>query len=187
MKIIKNSSPEEAVLAWLKAELNSDRFSHDLKTAIDGLDQSEVLITEPNLDDVSENEMRWKILKNYRTWLDRDFDDYDWKEVELNKGDVADLDYIDYSYWNELSDNTRKVGRAANNISNHKIVFDVPNDRFYSVAKDAERGKDFTPIIVVSKRNDNQGEILEGHLRATGYALSEQTKPLKAIWGELRQ
>ena len=103
-------------------------------------------------------------------------------DVELDKDDVSSLNYIDYSYWNELSDDSRKVGRAVENIENGKVVFDVPNDRFHLIASDFESGVDFGPIIVVSKHNDNQGEILEGHLRATGYVLSRQTqKPLKAI------
>ncbi len=187
MKIISSSSKERAVLEWLKAEIDSARFSDDLYEAIKKLGFSEEIITKANLDDKQENENRWQILKTYRTWLDRDFDDYEWKLVELDKNDVLELDYIDYSYWNELSDNTHKVGRAVKNIEDDKVVFDVPNDAFHLIAKDVERGKDFNPIIVVSKHGNKQGEILEGHLRATGYALSRHAqKSLRAIWGELR-
>lgn len=187
MKIISDSSAEEAVLEWLKAELKSDRFSSNLKLAIKELDQDENVINEANLDDIRENEIRWKILKNYRPRLDRNFADYTWSKVELNNTEVKGLNYIDFSYWNELSDNTRKVGRAAENVIDGKVVFDVPNDRFYSVAKDIKNGTDLPPIIVVSTHEDNQGEILEGHLRATGFILAHTTKrPLMAIWGTLK-
>ncbi len=188
MKLISDSTKEQAILEWLKAEMGSARFSDDLHIAIKKLGYDEEVVTQPDLNNKQENAMRWQILKSYRTWLDRDFGGYDWELVELHKDDVSNLNYIDYSYWNELSDNSRKVGRAAENIENGKIVFDVPNDRFYLVARDVESGVDFDPIIVVSKHNDNQGEILEGHLRATSYVLSRDTpKPLKAIWGRLRQ
>ena len=187
MKLISDSSKEQAILEWLKAEMDSARFSNDLHIAIKKLGYDEEIVTQPDLNNKQENAMRWQILKSFRTWLDKDFGDYDWELVELDKDDVSNLNYIDYSYWNELSDNSRKVGRAAENIVNGKVVFEVPNDRFHLVANDFESGLDFDPIIVVSNHNDNQGEILEGHLRATGYVLSQQTqKPLKAIWGRLR-
>lgn len=187
MKVIGSSSKEQAVLEWLRAEMNSDRFSDDLHTALKELGCDDEIVIKARLDDEQDNLLRWRILKSYRAWLDRNFDDYDWKKIELNKDDVNNLKYIDYSYWNELSDNTRTVGRAAKNVSNGKTVFDVPNDRFYSVAKDVENGTSLPPIIVVSNHYDNQCEILEGHLRATGFALAKVTeRPLTAIWGTLK-
>ena len=188
MKTITTSSPQEAVLEWLKAELNSARFSSDLHIALQKLDCDEKIITEARLDDSQENETRWQVLKTYRTWLDRDFTDYEWQLVELSCQEVAGLSYIDYSYWNELSDNTRKVGQAVKNVASEKMVFDVPNDGFFSVAKGVEAGVSLPPIIVVSDQDEHQGEILEGHLRATGYVLARQTsKPLRVIWGKLNQ
>lgn len=187
MEVIKESSAEKAVLEWLKAELNSARFSEDLRAAITDLGCDEGIITEADINNEQENEIRWRILKAYRTWLDRNFDDYDWQEVELSRDEVSRLNYIDYSYWNELSDGTRKVGQAAMNIAAGKIVFDVPNDRFFAAAKLVEAGESFPPIIVVSGQNDASGEILEGHMRATGHALAGQAaQPLRAIWGKLR-
>ena len=186
MNTIRISSANEATLEWLKAELSSARFSSDLHEALAKLNCNESIITKPDLSDKQENELRWQILKRYRTWLDRNFDDYNWEVVELGSKDVSSLNYIDYSYWNELSDNTRKVGQAAKNITNGRVVFDVPNDRFFSVAKDVENGTSLPPIVVVSNHDDNQGEILEGHLRATGFTLAKVAKsPLTAIWGKL--
>lgn len=188
MKVVKKSSGDEATLEWLKAELNSLRFSEDLHTALEALGYDENIITSADLDNEQENEIRWRILKSYRSWLDRDFNNYQWEEVELSREEVSDLSYIDYSYWNELSNGTRKVGRAAMNIIAGKIVFNVPNDRFFSVAKLVEAGTTFLPIIIVSDQTNPSGEILEGHMRATGYVLAEQAKqPLKAILGRLRE
>lgn len=188
MEVVKKSSASEVVLEWLKAGLYSDRFSEDLRATLQSLGCTEKIITSAQLTDENENQMRWQILKTYRNWLDRNFHNYNWTLVTLSREEVCNLHYIDYSYWNELSDNTRKVGQAAQNVANGKVVFDVPNDRFHAVAKSAEVGENFLPIIVVSNLNDNEGEILEGHLRATGYVLAKQaTKHLKAIWGTLHQ
>ncbi len=188
MEIIRKSTAEEATLEWLKAEMNSARFSDDLHAAVEALGYDEKLITVADMTNMQDNESRWGILKKYRNWIERDFSDYDWQIVQLDHGEVGNLKYIDYSYWNELSDGTRRVGRAAMNVAEGKIVFDVPHDRFHSVAKLVEDGTSLPPIIVVSNGDDNEGEILEGHLRATGYALARQTvKPLRAVWGMLRQ
>jgi hypothetical protein len=186
MKVIRNSTADEAVLAWLLAELDSTRFGGDLANAITKADCSDSIIRVANLLDRSENDKRWRILKSYRGWLDTDFNSYDWRLVELDQNGVAGLEYIDYSYWNELSDNTRKVKRAADNVRKGKVVFEVSNGGFFSIAKEVEAGKELPPIIVVSVADDAHGEILEGHRRATGYALaSSPTQPLAAIWGLL--
>lgn len=184
MKTIRNSSPEEATLEWLKAELNSDRFRSDLDTALLKLSSDEKIITDADLSNEDENQTRWNILKSYRDWLDKDFEDYEWELVELDQADASELRYIDYSYWNELSDNTRKVGVAAKNVMNGKVVFDVPNDKFFSVAEAVENGLDFGPIVVVSSSNKQNNEIVEGHLRATGYVMAQKPiKPLRALIG----
>ena len=187
MEVIRKSSAEEATLEWLKAELNSERFGRDLRKAIESLGYDEKIVTEAQLMSQSDNEVRWRILRAYRTWLDRDFNNYEWEFVELSREELAELNYIDYSYWNELSDGTREVGRAATNVASGKVVFDVPNDRFFAVAEAIEAGAILPPIIVVSD-DSYGGEILEGHLRVTGYLLAQQPgQPLTAIWGKQRK
>lgn len=187
MKVIRKSSASEVTMEWLRAELDSERFGEDLRAAVNKSGYDETIITTANLVDNSANKARWTILKSYRTWLDCDFVDYDWDEVELSNDEVANLSYIDYSYWNELSDGTRKVGRAAANVAEGVVVFDVPNDGFFSVAKSVENGTRLPPIIVVNDKDRGTWEILDGHLRATGYILALKAKqPLKAMWGTLR-
>ena len=186
MKIIRSSNAQEVVLYWLIAELNSTRFSRDLHLALNNLNCNEKIITNANLNNANENKLRLQVLHNYRGWLDRDFNDYIWQFVELDNKDVANLNYIDYSYWNELSGGTHKVGLAAVHINKGLVVYNEPNNRFYSVAENIEIGKEVPPIIVVSNNDEKQGEILEGHLRATGYVLASTDKrPLTAVWGRL--
>lgn len=188
MQYIRTCSPDEVVLEWLKAELMSPRFSSDLKTAIKKVGYKESIITEANLASSDENKARRIILKTYREWLNLDFDDRTWQLVELDQGDVKKLHYIDYSYWNELSDNTRLVGRAAENILEGKIVFDVPNDHFFTLSKEIEAGKELPAVILASHANDMPPEILEGHLRATAYVLAQKSPHLLiAMFGKKTQ
>ena len=182
MKIIRTSSPDEAVLLWLQAELKSRRFQNDLQKSLDKYGLSSQIITDPDLSDKSENSLRLKALKDYRDWFEDDVYAYDWKLVELAVDDVKALRYIDYSYWNELSDNSHLVGVAAENVKRGKVVFDVSNAHFFDIAKAVESGAQFAPIVVLEKE---QGlEIVEGHARATGYLLADSpTEQLQAIAG----
>lgn len=187
MNFIRESSPSEAIWEWLKAELNSSRFGADLRNAIHDAGYNDSIIVAADIKSPQQNEVRWQILKSYRKWLDINFDSYRWQLVELNRGDVSKLRYIDYSYWNELSDGTRKVERAVSNVVKGKIVFGVTHDRFFSVAKAVEAGQPLPPIIAIADSDKDKGEIIEGHLRATGYLLAGQSpQPLRAIWGRLR-
>ena len=184
MERICNSSTDEVILEWLRAELYSSRFSGDLKTSLQKAGQHEAIITQGNIENQAENEARLQILKGY-SWLDFDLYQYNWYRVSLNQHEVKELRYIDYSYWNELTNNTRRIGKAVRNIINGKIIFDVPNDRFYEMAQDFESGKEVPPIIMISGQDSEPPEVIEGHLRATGYALARNINhPLQAILGE---
>ncbi len=187
MEVIEQSTADEVILEWLRAELDSDRFGNEVRAGIGSLGLNETIITGADLGNEQANRARWQLLKSYRTWVDGDLYSYDWQRVELDREDVGRLNYIDFSYWNELSDGTRKVARAAANVAKGTVVFDVPNDRFFSVAQAVEAGMSLPPIIIVASVGNDAGDILEGHLRATGYLLANQTQqPLKALWGQQR-
>lgn len=182
MNSIRTSFPDEAVLVWLQAELKSKRFQDDLHKSLDKYGLDAQVITEPDLSDMSENDSRLKVLKEYRDWFKDDVYMYNWELVELTPQEVKELHYIEYSYWNELSDNTRLVGVAAKNVKRGKVVFDVSNDNFLSIASAVESGTQFPPIIVLESGYGR--EIVEGHARATGYSLVDNPdKLLRAIVG----
>lgn len=185
MKTIRTSSPDEAVLVWLQAELKSKRFQNDLQKSLHKYELGTEIITNPNLDDTSENNSRLKVLRDYRDWFEDDVYAYNWGLVELTPAEVKELRYIDYSYWNELSDNTHLVGIAAKNVKRDKVVFEVSNDNFLSIASSVETGTQFPPVIVLEREQGR--EIIEGHARATGYSLVvNPSKPLLAIIGTLK-
>ena len=179
MKVIRKAQPAEAVLAWLRAEIQTKRYADsesetgiadEISRELEKNGQTTELIIEANLDDKNENELRLKVLRGYRSWFEDNLDDYSWQLVKMSPDEVGDLEYIDYSYWNELSGGTHKVCDGAESVRNGKTVFDVSNDGFWSIARAMERGESFEPIIVL--QNDNVRRIVEGHARATGYLLA---------------
>lgn len=146
------------------------------------LDVDESVVTNADLNNSDENEKRLDTLKKYRSWFELDVDAYHWQLAELDQNEVGSCKYIDYDYWNELSNQTRLVKKAAQNVKDGVVIFDVPNDAIFSIAKAVESGEAFPPIIVVSENDEDK--IIEGHLRATGYVLADSVSgPLSAIVG----
>ena len=192
MKLLKEIPEAEMVAAFLKAELTSVRFSDELKKSIWSLAVDEAVIVKPDILDEQENALRAKVLGDYRGYrqnrgIFKDFPDkLTWYEAEISRDEIGTLHYIDYSYWNELTDHTHLVKDAVANIQKGKVVFNVSNDRFLVVAKDICEGQyDFEPIILWGKGIDLPFTILEGHLRATAFGIADEKVPevIKVIVG----
>jgi hypothetical protein len=191
MKLLQRISEADMVAAFLKGELQSPRFSSQLKKAMQLLGATEGQIACPDTTNTDDNELRAKILGEYRgyghdRWLFGGVPhNLNWYQAELMRDEIGALRYVDYGYWNELSGHTHLVKDGVANIQEGKIVFDVPNDGFLTVASAICQGKhDFEPIILWGKTIDSL-EILEGHLRATAFGLAGDKAPttLPAIIG----
>jgi hypothetical protein len=184
MKLLKAASEAAMVAAFLKAECFSPRFSGDLESAIRSLGVKEAVITQPDIASEQENEQRARVLGEYRGYRQNRemFQDipanFKWYEGELCREEIGRLHYVDYSYWNELTDNTHLVKNAVANIRTGKVVFDVSNDRFWSFAEEISHGKyNFEPIILWGQNSGSPLEILEGHMRATALVLAGGQAP----------
>ncbi len=122
MKLLKKVPEAAMVAAFLKAEFSSARFSDELKKAMEKLDVAEKVVASPNLENETENELRARVLGEYRGYgQNREMfegvpTDLNWYEAELSREEIAQLHYVDYSYWNELTDYTHRVKDAVANI-----------------------------------------------------------------------
>lgn len=184
MEIIQHSNPDEAVLIWLKAELNSSRFSEVLLDSMNKFGLSESQLNNANLDNEKENELRYNVLLDYRPWFKEEIYAMNWSRISLDHSELLNLRYIDYSYWNEISNNSRLVGEAAKNVQRGKTAFDVSNDNYYTVAKHIANGGKLPPLILVADSDQGPFKIVEGHVRATGMALaSDKIEDISAILG----
>jgi hypothetical protein len=102
----------EVVLAFLRGELDSDRFGDDVKCAlaeVGGLD----LVQSPALDSELENRARERALSAVRGWRDAGLfegfpEEVEWYHGVLSPGELERVRFIDYSYWNELSAGSRR-------------------------------------------------------------------------------
>lgn len=180
MRILGQSSEAEMIACFLRGELTSIRFGPGLRAALSAAGLTDRLLTDADLSDETENRARRNLLGTTRGYgQDRDvFDesfpapaDVQWTRAELNPGELAQVRYIEYSYWNELSGGTRLPIDAARRIGDGVRAFDVSNQPFLAAARAVARGERFPPLILVGQ-NHADLVCLEGHLRLTGYALA---------------
>lgn len=186
MKLLTKIPESAMVAAFLKAEINSVRFSDELRKVILRLGIAKSVVANPDIEDEEQNKLRAQLLGEYRGYkqnrkIFEGFpDDLTWFKAEISREEIGDLRYVDYSYWNELTDHTHKVKDAVKNIQKGKVVFEVSNDRFLEVAEQIKQGDtDFEPMILWGKDGRSPLTILEGHLRATAFGLAGKKAPAK--------
>ena len=175
MKLIRKTNEAEMILEFLKGELNSKRFNEDLNNAINELGLDSSIILNGNIEDEQENNDRLKIMKKFRGYPDEElFEKFpkieDWKYLELNENDINNIYYIDYDYWNELSNGTSKPVEAAKVIKSGKEIYEVSNQPFLDGVEYNKTNK-FPPVILITCNNEKY-LIIEGHSRMTVYGFN---------------
>lgn len=176
MKLIKNSSEDEMILEFLKGEYNSVRFNKKLVDVLNKLKLGSKIIVEGNFN-LEENGARKEIMKLFRGYPDSElFNNFpkkiEWKFVKFEEGDLDNIYYIDYDYWNLLSNNTSKVKEAAKLIKDGIEIYEVSNKPFLDGLEYIKSGK-FSPVILLSC-NDKKFLIIEGHSRMTVYGMDPE-------------
>lgn len=176
MKIIRNSNEDEMIACFLNGEFFSNRFGNALRKTIAKLKYDKRIIEYPNLDNPIENKKRKQILSEYRNYDKNDglFENFPkvnkYVIVEFESKDLKNIKYINYDYWNELSNGTGNPLVASKNIMLGKTVFNVSNESFFDGANLLKNGAKFKPCIFLTA-DYNTFIVLEGHSRITCYAM----------------
>ncbi len=176
MNILRASSEEEMISEFLKAEYRSERFSEQIKEAMKELLLDGSIILSADLNNTNENIARKKLLGEFRGYglnseLFEDFpNEIQWSLCNFVSGDLSNIRYIDYSYWNELSKGTHSPLTAAQTILEGTEIYGQSNEGFLKAAEFIKSGgKFFRPILLTS--DSEHFVIVEGHLRMTAFAL----------------
>jgi hypothetical protein len=181
VKIVSQVQEDEVIAEFLIAEVNSDRFKEGILNALGDHDLN--LLIKPNLNDQAENQIRRDILGQTRgfgrnTDLFENFPtEVKWYKAFFEKQDLNEVMYINYSYWNELSSNTRLPLQASKNIMNQIEVFGISNQGFLDINLALKNGKVFPRLIFVSINENSRVVVLEGHARLTAYYLDNDYIP----------
>ena len=135
MNILRASSEDEMILEYLKAEYRSERFSEQIEKAMEKLSLDESVILSADLNNAAENTARKSLLGEFRGYgqnreLFENFPD----EIQWSF-DLGSIRYIDYSYWNELSQGTHSPLTAARTIQNGIEIYGQSNAGFVRAAE----------------------------------------------------
>jgi hypothetical protein len=95
----------------------------------------------------------------------------------LRRDEVATIRYIDYNYWNAISNKSRLPLIATEAIQSGRAIYGQSTQGFLDVAQALRSGAHFPELIVVGTSPDAQLTVFEGHLRLTAYMLAPECIP----------
>jgi hypothetical protein len=183
MRLLADITEDSMVAAFLAAEIRSERFGGVLGELFERDGLSPRLVERPNLESTADNHRRRLLLGAFRGYgEDRDLfegfpGDVRWQRVALTRAELAQVHYIRYSYWEELTCGTRIPADGVARIRANRPVYGVPMDGFLRAEAALRQGAVFPELIVVRAGAGEPLVVLEGHLRLTAYALAPQCLP----------
>jgi hypothetical protein len=183
MRQLRPSSEAEMVALFLRTELPSDRWRDDMRVLLERAGLTDRVVTDPDLNDDAENQVRLRLLTEHRGYgtraeLFEDFpDEVCWKWMAVTPDDLAEVRYIEYDYWVELSGGTRLAVDAATRIRAGVAPFGVSNDGVLGMAQAVADGASFPPLILVTTGPGADLVVLEGHVRLTAFMLARDHLP----------
>lgn len=190
MEILRQSSEEEMILEYLRAEVSSERFSDSIQEEMKKLDLDEKILLSADLQSHEENRQRRKLLGSFRGYgrnqsmFERFPTVTDWKLCSFSQRDLEKIRYIDYSYWNELSGGTHRPVDGARMIRKGVCIYGQSNEGFINAASYIEKGGTFPKMFFLTADFENF-VIVEGHLRMTAYAIASNCfEDIKVIVGK---
>ena len=183
MRWLRPSSEAEMVALFLRTELPAARHRDALRALLQSHGLPESVITDPDLDDDTENQARLRLLTQHREYgtrtglFDGFPDDVRWQWMAITPAELARVRYIDYDYWVELSGGTRLAVDAAPRIRAGVAPFGVPSDWALGLAREVAGGARFPPLILVTTGPGGDLVVLEGHARLTAFMLARDRLP----------
>ncbi len=178
MRLLRPTTEADMIAVFLKAEIESDRFGNTILTLLEQHGQPRTLVDVPDLSNRAENVYRRHLLDSYRAYVFEELPRHiSWYRAVLDRDEVRNIRYIDYSYWNELSNHTRLPQVATAAIRAGREIYGQPTDGFLRVAQALREGARFPELIVVGTAPTAALTVYEGHLRLTAFMLAPECIP----------
>jgi hypothetical protein len=108
-----------------------------------------------------------------------------WRRVELEPRDFEVMRYINDTvtqtpHWTNLSEGTRLVSVGAHNFRRRQI--DPATQQIAAIAQEVRNGRRF-PELIAAEAEDGSLILIEGHSRATAYAMEHPMHPVETLVG----
>jgi len=182
MKQSRPSSEDEVIACFLRAEIMSPRWSPTLMAFLTRDQMPRRVLERPDHSVQEENAYRRRLLGEFRGWgrhmlLFRGFPtDISWFHIAVTPDELAQVQYINWSYWLEISGGSRLAKDVAARIRSgwsdeHRATFE-------HIAAQVRAGTRLPKLIVVTGLGPHDRiVVVEGHARLTGYLLAEDALP----------
>jgi hypothetical protein len=179
------------VAAFLRAEIDGDRWSSWIVQGLAAHGWPESLIRTPDLTDAAANAHRSWLLNVYRGWARDDLlfrglpPDVAWHDAELDRADVAAALGANVEPWIALSSGSRRFGDMAAAVRAGGLTGDPADtaDRASRIADRYRAREDLERPILVARSEADVPIGVEGHTRLVGWLLADRTEPLPIIVG----
>jgi hypothetical protein len=172
----------DVVAAFLRGELDSERFGPPLRAALqrDGVDVR--LVASPDVSDRAANAYRRALLGELRGW-GRDVglfagfpEDVSWFRAALTPSEVRRDAVHHWDWWLAVSDGTRLSAVAAERIRRGEVP-GVTAEEHRPIVERLRSGSGLPELIVVRRDSVAPLVVLEGHARLTAFALFPDALP----------
>ena len=189
---LRPATPDEMVLAFLQAEINTptERGEHYAAALAQIGAARGPLIDRGDLTDSRQNDDRRSVLGVVRgysrsKYLFLDFpNDAAWRLVTVTPTEVKGFKYAKSAGCHPLLSSTRIVADGLKNLDRVQIkeIKEI-SDRVANIAKRLRQGERFCPLIAAQCTGIADMVLMEGHTRATAYALTGITDVIELIIG----
>jgi DNA phosphorothioation-dependent restriction protein DptG len=178
VRLLYRTTIDDMVAVFLKAEIASERFGEKIISQLRLGSKERSVVDTPDITNVVENAYRRQLLASYRAYVFEELPAHtQWYRAVLNRDEVMKIRYIDYDYWNEISDNTRLPIVATETIRAGREIYGQSTQVFLDGAEKLRAGALFPELIVVGTSPEEQLTVYEGHGRLTCYMLAPECIP----------
>ncbi len=182
LRIIGPVTEDEVIAAFLRAELGSGRYGEKLRGMLERDGVGVEVLERPDLTDSEQSAYRRRLLDEHRAFERREglFEGFpehvDWCRAALPPGEVLAIRYINWDWWNVVSDGTRSAVVAAERIRRGEIE-GVTVDEHAEIAGTLAATNRPPELIAATKPDHARVVLVEGHARLTAYALFPELLP----------
>jgi hypothetical protein len=178
VRLLHATTEDDMIAVYLKAEIASERFGEKIISQLERSRKERRIVDEPDITNVADNVYRRQLLANYRGYVFEELPKHTaWYRALLSREEVFRVRYIDYDYWNEISNHTRLPIVATEAIRAGRQIFGHDTRVFLRAAADLRAGAHFPELILVGTSPDAALTVYEGHGRLTVYLLAPECIP----------
>ena len=183
MRLLHAITEDEMIAVFLKTEINSVRFEAEILRLLQSDKTERSIVDMADLRDPAANAYRRKLFGDFRGFRRNagmfiGFPEHvAWHRALLSRGEITQIHYIDYSYWNVLSGGSRLPTEAAKNIRDGIVVYGQSTEYYLQLAKELCQGARFPDLILTAVSPSAPLVVMEGHVRLTTYVLEPDCLP----------